>query len=78
MLSSEDNRARINGSRLVSPSSLEKHRDGGQMEMDEVIPALSSKFFFVCFPSPSFHFLFLLFHPSSDAHRHRPLLHRGR
>ena len=71
MLSSENNRVRINGSRLVSPSLLEKHRDESQMEMDEVIPALSSKFFLFVFPfllsiSYSFPFILLVMHTGTD------------
>ena len=50
-LTPEDIRARINGNRSVAPSSLEKPRDESQM--DEVMPTLSSKFFFV-FPLLSF------------------------
>ena len=41
-LTPEDIKARINGNRSVSPSSLEKPRDESQM--DEVMPALNSKF----------------------------------
>ena len=73
-LTPEDIRARINGNRSVSPSSLEKPRDESQM--DEVMPALSSKFSLYC--PPSFPFLFLPFFPSSDAYRHRPLHRRRR
>ena len=73
-LTPENIKARINGNRLVSPSSLERPRDESQM--DEVMPLLSVSFLL---SSLSF-FLFLLlpYRPSSDAHRDRPLLHRGR
>ena len=60
-LTPEDIKARINGSRPGPPSSLAKPRDEGQM--DEVMPALSSKFSFI-FPLLSFFIL-----PSNDAHR---------
>ena len=59
-LTPEDIKARINGNRPVSPSSLAKLRDENQM--DEVLPALSSKFSFV-FPLSFFIF------PSNDAYR---------
>ena len=71
-LTPENVRARINRSRSVSPSSLEKPRDESQM--DKVMPALSSKLSYLSF----FPFLLLPFLPSSHAHRHRPLLYRGR
>ena len=60
-LTPEDIKARINGNRPVSPSSFVNPRDESQM--DEVMPALSSKFSFV-FPLLSF-FIF----PSNDAYR---------
>ena len=54
-LTPEDIKARINRNRSVSPSSLEKPRDESQM--DEVMPALNSKFYL---SSLFFSFLFLL------------------
>ena len=73
-LTPENIKARINGNRLVSPSSLE--RPGDESQMDEVMPLLNSKFFLSSLSF--FPFLFLPYLSSSDAHRDRSLLQRGR
>ena len=73
-LTPENNKARIKENRLVSPSSLE--RPGDESQMDEVMPLLSVNFLLSSISF--FPFSFLPYLPSSDAHRDRPLLHRGR
>ena len=60
MLTPEDITAIINRSRSVSPCSLERDRDESQMGMDEVMPALSSKFLLSSLLSVSYSFPFIL------------------